>query len=164
MKKTLFLLFSLLISFSRPSLAIDNSGTILSLVGLSRETVTKDKVTTLFGKPAKIEENKKRVWWSYTNDNTTLVFCWNKKSNLFENYAFKNIVPVKTVCDAAACRKLKSGSTDVTQAIKLLGTPADMKTKNATQELHYTYQNSVLRLFFRDRILVDFTLLGQVGQ
>jgi hypothetical protein len=33
-----------------------------------------------------------------------------------------------------------------------------MTISESTQEVHYAYQNSVLRLFFRDRTLVDFCL------
>ena len=160
----MFLLFSLFISICRPCAAKDHSNNILSLLSLSSETVTREKITALLGKPASIEENNKRVRWHYINDNTELVICWNKRSDQFENFSFKNELGIKTVCDGQLCKKLQSGSTNIEQAIKLLGTPADMKIKGTTQELHYSYQNVVMRLFFRNRILVDFTLLTQINQ
>ena len=163
MKKVLFFFFCLLVAFNNLCLAKDPDN-LLSLIGLSRETVTQEKITSILGKPVKIEENNKKIWWHYTNDNTNLVICWNKKSDLFENFSFKNLQVEKTVCNNQVCRKLQSGATDIVQALKLLGTPADMKNKGATQELHYAYQNSVLRLFFRNHVLVDFTLLSQPGK
>ena len=162
MKKVLFLLVALSLVIGTHCLAIDRSDKLLSLVNLSRETTTKQKVTDMLGQPVKIEENKKRIWWHYINGNTNLVICWNKKSDAFENCSFSSTQSEKCVFDSRLSRKLRSGSTDMLQALTLLGTPVDMKIKGATQEMHYSYQNSVLRLFFRDRVLVDFTLLGQV--
>ena len=163
MRKLLFFLFCMLISFCKPCLAKDHSDNILSLLNLSRETVTHEKITSMLGKPVSITQNNKREWWHYSNETSDLVICWNKKTDLIENFSFKNEMPEKTICDGQVCKKLQSGTTDITQAIKLLGTPADMKIKGATQELHYAYQNVIMRLFFRNRILVDFTLLTQIN-
>ncbi len=160
MKKVLFLFFALLLLASSHVFAIDRSGALLSLVNLSRETATQEKITALLGKPMKIEEHKKRVWWHYSKGNTNLFICWNKKSDVFENFSFTCKPSQKCAFDKCIPGKLKSGTTDILQAITLLGTPADMKIKGATQEMHYAYANSVLRLFFRNRVLVDYTLLG----
>jgi len=163
MKKVLFFLFFLFISISRPCFAKDHSDNLLSLLSLSSETVTREKITSLLGKPVSITQNNKREWWHYSNETTDLVICWNKKTDLFENFSFKNEMPEKTVCDGQVCKKLQSGTTNITQAIKLLGTPADMRIKNVTQEIYYAYQNVKMRLFFRNRVLVDFTLLTQIN-
>jgi hypothetical protein len=163
MRKILFFLFCLFVSVNSECLAKDHSDNILSLLNLPGETVTQQKITTLLGKPASTEENNKRVRWHYTNDNAELVICWNKKTGQFENFSFKREGEVKKMCDGQLCKQLRSGITNITQAITLLGTPADMKIKGATQELHYSYQNVIMRLFFRNRILVDFTLLTQIN-
>ncbi len=162
MKKVLFLLFVLSLSAGIRCLGIDHSEKLLSLVNLSTEATTRQKVTDMLGQPEKVEENKKRIWWHYTLGNTNLIVCWNKKSDAFENFSFSSIQAEKSVFDSKLSHKLRSGATDIKQALTLLGTPLDMKIKGATQEMHYAYQNSVLRLFFRDRVLVDYTLLGQV--
>ena len=162
MRKILFLLF-VLFSICLPSMAKDHVDNLLSLLSMSRETVTKEKITSLLGEPASIEESNKRIWWHYTNENSNLVICWNKKSDLFENFSFKNQQNEKTVCDGQLCNKLKSGVTGVTDVVKLLGTPANMKINGTTQQLYYAYQNVKMRLFFRNRILVDFTLLTQIN-
>jgi len=163
MKKTLLLLTCILLSVYGKCLAIDHSKNLLSLINVSRETATREKITAMLGQPAKIEENKKHIWWHYTNEQSDLVICWSKKSDLFENFSFTSEPSKKTICDGQLCKQLRSGSTDIIQTIKLLGTPADMKIKGSTQELHYAYQNVAMRLFFRNRVLVDFTLLTQMG-
>ena len=160
MKKVMFLFLALFLFTGVRLLAIDRSGNLLSLVNLSHETATQEKITALLGQPMTIEEHKKRVWWHYSNDNSNLVICWNKKSDVFENFSFTCKPGQKCTFDKCIPRKLKSGSTDILQALALLGTPMDMKIKGATQEMHYSYANSVLRLFFRNRVLVDYTLLG----
>ena len=160
MKKILFLFFALFLLTGLHTFAIEKSGSLLSLINLSRETATQEKITALLGQPLKIEEHKKRVWWHYSKGNTELVICWNKNSDVFENFSFTCKPGQKCAFDKGIPGKLKSGSTDILQALALLGTPADMKIKGATQEMHYAYANSVLRLFFRNRILVDYTLLG----
>ena len=160
MKKVLFLLLVLSIAISRPCRAIDHaSDDILSLMNLTPKTATQEKVTALLGQPAKVEENKKRAWWYYNLGNSRLIIYWNKKSALLEKFSFSCESAVKNVFDNNLSRKLKSGTTDLLQAIKLLGVPKDMTIKSVTQEVHYAYQKSVLRLFFRNRTLVDYTLV-----
>ncbi len=164
MKKILFLLLVFLLPIGPLSFAKDRTDNLISLITLSRETATREKITAMLGAPGKIEETKKKIWWHYQRDNTTLVICWNKKTALFENFSFTSKPAEKSTFDSRISAKLHSGSTSIQQAITLLGTPIDMKIKEATQEMHYAYQNSVLRLFFRDRVLVDYTLLGATGK
>ena len=162
MRTFVFILF--LLSVAGTCLAIDHSSRLISLVNLSRENTTQQKITAMFGKPEKVEENKHSIKWHYINENSNLVISWNKKSGTFENFSFTNMPSEKMVCTNGICRKLQSGTTDIAQAIQLLGTPADMNIKGTKQEMHYAYQNSVLRLFFRNHVLVDFTLLSQPGK
>ena len=161
MRKILFLLITLLFVINGPCQATDHIEDLLSLIKLTPGTATQEKITAMFGKPAKIEENKKRSWWHYNRGNTNLVICWNKKSDLPEKFSFINEPQEKLAFDNKIYSKLKSGATDIMQALKLLGPPKDMTIKTVTQEMHYAYQKNVLRLFFRDRVLVDFTLLSQ---
>ena len=162
MKKVLFLLIVLLLPVGLHCLAFDHADKLLSLAGLSKETTTQEKISGMLGQPLKIEESKKRIWWHYASGNTNLIICWNKKSDEFENCSFSCTQADKCRFDDRLSKKLKSGSTELVQALTLLGTPRDMKIHGTTQQVYYAYQNSVLRLFFRDRVLVDYTLVGQV--
>jgi hypothetical protein len=83
----------------------------------------------------------------------------NKKLATLEKFSFTCESVTKKVFNNALSRKLKSGTTDLAQAVKLLGIPEDMTIKTVTQEVHYAYQKCVLRLFFRNRTLVDYTLV-----
>lgn len=162
MNKILFLLFATFVSFCKPCAGTERSAEeVLSWMKLTPENATQDAVTSLLGKPAKTEENKKKTWWYYTHDNTTLMILWNNKSATLERYSFACIRPEKTAFDTRISHKLKTGTTDIMQAVKLLGIPKDMTIKAVTQEIHYAYSNSVLRLFFRKGLLVDYTLLSQ---
>jgi len=159
MKKVILLLPVLFFILCRPCFATDHSGDeLISLVNLTTEAPTQGKVTSLLGKPMKIEESKKSVTWYYNHGQTNMVIKWNKKSAGLEKVYFTNGDVKKSTFDNSVSGKLKSGVTDILQALKLLGTPKDMTIKEATQEIHYAYQNNVLRLFFRDRVLVDYTL------
>jgi LAS superfamily LD-carboxypeptidase LdcB len=161
MKKILFLI-ALSFSCSSFCFAIDKSTEdLLCLMNLKPKTTTKEAAKSLLGIPTKVEENKKKAWWYYSQDNTKVVIAWDKKTDLLEKLSFTSITLQKDKFDQKLQGKLKSGSTDITQAIQLLGMPKDMTIKSVTQEMHYAYQNSVLRLFFRNRMLVDFTLLIQ---
>jgi hypothetical protein len=160
MKKVIFLLLILVIAVSRPCRAVDlTTDDMLSWMNLTPKTATQEKVTSLLGQPAKVEENNKRAWWYYKLGNNSLVISWNKKSALLEKFSFSCESAVKSVFNSQVSRKLKSGSTDLIQAIKLLGVPKEMTIKSVTQEVHYAYEKSVLRLFFRNRTLVDYTLV-----
>ena len=158
----LFLLLALLILINRSSFAIDHTpDELMSWLTLTPKTATPDKVTAILGKPAKVEENKKHTWWYYTHGNTSLVISWNNKSAELEKFSFSCNSTAKCVFDNAASRKLKSGITDLGSAIKILGVPKDMTVKSMTQEVHYAYEKCVLRLFFRNRTLVDYTMVAQ---
>jgi hypothetical protein len=159
MRKVSFLLLALLLFISRPCRAVDyNDADLLSLVNLTPATATQGKITSMLGKPGKIEESKKRTSWYYTSGNTVMVISWSKKSELLEKFSFSCTCTDKCVFDQRLSRKLKSGSTNIVQAMKLLGQPEKMTIKETKQEMHYAYRNNVLRLFFRDRVLVDFCL------
>lgn len=158
MRKVMFLLLAIIFAFNNAGFAIDNSEELLSLVNLTPETATQGKVTSLLGKPVKIEESKKRTLWYYTHGNTNLVISWNAKSALLEKFSFTCASLKKSVFDNRLATKLQSGATDILSALKILGTPKDMTIKKATQEMHYAYEHNVLRLFFRDRVLVDYCL------
>ena len=159
MRKVLLLAPALLLILSQPCMATGHDADeLLSFISLTPQTTTQVKVTSLLGTPTKIEESKKRTWWYYSHGNTNFVISWNKKSELPEKLSFTTEPAVKRAFDNSLYMKLKSGATDIGQALKILGTPKDMTIKGATQEMHYAYENKVLRLFFRDRLLVDFCL------
>ena len=159
MKKVLFLLMLIIGVATAPCMATDhNCEQLLTLLKLSPGTATQEKVTTMLGKPVRVEESKKRITWYYDHANGTLTISWNKKSSLLEKYSFNNQDVTKSVFDTRTSKRLQSGVTDVSQALNILGTPKDMTIKEMTQEMHYAYQNNVLRLFFRNNTLVDYTL------
>jgi hypothetical protein len=159
MRKVMFLVMALVLMMNKPSRATDvNVDELLSLANLTKETATQSKVNSLLGTPAKVEENKKWTWWYYSKGNANMVICWNKKTDMLEKVSYTSEAAAKSAFDTNLSHKLKSGITDITQALKLLGTPKDMTIKEFTQEVHYAYQNNVLRLFFRNRTLVDFCL------
>lgn len=154
----MFLLLALIL-INRPCRAIDyNADELLSLIRLTPESATQGSVTALLGKPLRVEENKKRTLWYYTHGNTEVVISWNSRSASFEKFSFTHKETAKSILDDRLPQQLKSGTTDITQALKLLGTPKDITVKEKTQEMHYAYQEKVLRLFFRDRVLVDYCL------
>ena len=159
MKKVLGLLSILIVSFYHTAIANDpNENELLSFITTNPNTVSQEKVASILGSPIKIEEFRKRVLWHYKYGNSDLVISWNKKSELADKFSFRVNSSTKPEYNNALSRKLKSGETDITQALKILGSPHDMIIKPTKQEMHYNYNNKVLRLFFRDRKLVDFCL------
>ncbi len=158
MKKFAFLLLAL-VCYLQPCHATDHTGNnLLSMIGLTPETATRSTVTALIGEPHRIEVNKKRTSWFYKLGNTEVVISWSKKTEALLRFSFKTILDAKTAFDNSLPYQLKSGTTNLAQALKLLGTPQDATIKGKTQEMHYAYQEKVLRLFFRDRVLVDYCL------
>lgn len=161
MRNMIILLFSMLLVASRPALAEENSpGSLLSLISMAPAETTQDKITSLLGKPATVEENKRKEWWHYSFDGARVTICWNKRTDALEKLMIENEAYQKGPADSRL-KQLHSGSTDAAQVFNILGTPEDMTIRGITQEMHYSYQNCVLRLFFRNNKLVDFTLLGQ---
>jgi outer membrane protein assembly factor BamE (lipoprotein component of BamABCDE complex) len=128
------------------------------MISLTPSTATRGSVTSILGKPLKVEENKKRTLWYYNHDNTDVVLSWSNKTASLLRVSFKNNPDKKGIFDNSIPSKLQSGKTDLAQALKILGIPHDVTIKEKTQEMHYNYQEKVLRLFFRDKVLVDYCL------
>src|SRR4051812_33125855 len=88
MRKVMFLLIALMLSL-RPCQATDFNGEeLLSLLKLTSESATPAKLTSMFGKPLKVEESRKRTKWFYENGAIKMVVWWNKKSALLEKFSF----------------------------------------------------------------------------
>ena len=161
LKRVIFVVMAIFFMISTSCKATDNTpGDLMSLVKLMPGATTMENVTHMFGKPAKIEENKKSTKWYYSNGATNLVVSWDNKSALLSKFSFKGDPSAKSVFDKKQQSLLISGTTDIGQAMKLLGMPSDMSIRENTQEIHYAFQHNVLRLFFRDRVLVDFCLIS----
>ena len=155
------MLLLLLAMASQPTpLAAKSPDNIRSLISLVPAETTQGKITSLFGQPANIEENKRKEWWHYTFDGTNVTICWNKRTDELEKLLIENSAYAKKPVDERL-KQLHSGTTDVVQVFNILGIPEDMTIRGITHEMYYSYQNCTLRLFFRNNKLVDFTLLGQ---
>jgi len=159
MRKKLLLLLPLFLITCGLSFAKEPD--LQSLAAITPQLASPGQMAAMLGQPTRIEENKKKTLWHYDLGDCDLVLSWDNKSDQFVKFSFINQPVQKKAFDARISRKLRSGTTDLSQALALLGTPKDMTIKESKQEVHYTYENSVLRLFFRDRVLVDYTLLGQ---
>jgi len=132
---------------------------LLSLVKLAPEKVTRDKIIALLGNPARIEDSKKGSKWYYSYADTKLTLQWSKRSDAVEEFSFTCRNPKICPFDKNKECKLKEGSMSMQQAVSLLGPPHDMVVKSNKQIMFYSYQGNTLRLFFRNRTLVDYTLL-----
>ena len=158
MRKAFVILIILILGACSCIAKDNNPEDILSLINLAPNTTTQDHIKAMLGKPARIEEDRKRTRWYYTNGNAEFVLSWSNKSESLIKFSFTYKDATKQDLDNKLPGQLKSGKTDITQAVKLLGTPKDITIKEKTQEIHYAYNQKVLRLFFRDRILVDYCL------
>jgi hypothetical protein len=137
--------------------------TLLCMVNMSHDQTTQRAVVSLLGNPARVEEGRKRHKWVYENSQSELVIFWGKDDKI-EKFNFSLTAPQKNKWDNNKSRQLKAGQTDVADAIKILGLPKEMEIKSGTQQMRYGYESNVLRLFFRNQKLVDYTLLGFSSQ
>jgi hypothetical protein len=159
MRKFMLLLPILALCLQNICHATDHNGDeLLKFISLTPYTVTQIKVTSILGQPVSVEESARRVWWYYKYGSSKLTISWNKKSESLERFSFTSEQGEKCIFDKNLSTKLKSGKTDIVSALKILGTPIDLTIRASTQEMHYAYVNKRLRLFFRDRKLVDFCL------
>lgn len=155
--KKLCLLAILQIVVIWPSVAIDHVA-LLSLVNMNTGTTTPDKVTAVLGQPVRIEESRKRTTWYYDHGDANMKVSWSNRSDALLKFSYKCTTSARPAFDSRLAFKLKSGATNIDQAVKILGLPKDITIKEKTQEMHYAYEKKVLRLFFRDHILVDYCL------
>ena len=157
MKCPFLVLFSFLLCIS--CIAKDNTGKLLSLVRLSPENITRERIVSLLGKPGKVEESRKSIRWYYLSADSKLMLQWNKNEGHAEKFSFNCSAVNTCLFDNKMECKLVEGKMNIDQAVTLLGTPRDMVVKSGKQILYYNYQHSVLRLFFRNRTLVDYAFV-----
>ncbi len=159
MRKIVFV-FLLLTSVHFACMAVTPADRLLALVKLSPENVTRDKVTSILGKPSRIAESRKGSTWYYSLGNTKLTLQWSKTSGMAEQISYS--CGKGTTCgqfDKKKECKLKEGAMNMQQALTLLGPPKEMTVKEGKQIMYYNYQGNMLRLFFRNRTLVDYALV-----
>jgi hypothetical protein len=160
MKHKLLFFIPLFILVQSVCFAIDPVQNFLSLLKLDPKAITKEKVTALLGKPYKVEDNHKILRWTFkTKDDNEIKISWHSKSGTFSLCTYKNTLFRAKDVDKATVNKLTIGTTDISTSVKLLGTPQELIIKDATQTLHYSCPSGLLRLFFRDRTLVDLTFI-----
>ena len=164
MRKLIYALMVLLVAAGKPCAAKDDNtnDVLVALVSLAPADATPEKIKHVLGSPASVDEGKKRTEWHYSVGGNDVTVSWNNKTQEFEKLSFTNSCNEKCEFDSRLSRKLRSGRTDLRQTISILGAPKDMTVRGSKQELHYSYNNSVLRLFFRNHVLVDFTLMSGV--
>ncbi|MES2704434.1 MAG: hypothetical protein V4649_17480 [Bacteroidota bacterium] len=160
MKRVLCTLAILISGCFSPLFALSTTDELLALVKMMSGNATQKQMIDKLGQPVKIQERSRRTAWYYSPANGNLKLVWDKRENQLEVLNFTAANAKKDTFDETISGKLQSGKTDLTQAVKLLGFPKEMTIKETRQELHYIYHNSVLRLFFRDNVLVDFALIG----
>lgn len=125
MKKIVFLLL-IALCIIQPCHATDHTGNnLLSMIGLTPETATRNSVTALMGEPHRVQENKKSTSWFYTLGSTQVVINWSKKTESLLRFSFKTILDAKSAFDNSLPYQLKSGTTNLTEALNILGTPQD---------------------------------------
>jgi len=139
-------------------LAESHTDKVLSLIGLQTDETKPDDISSLLGKPAKIEQEKKQDVWYYKTPDANFTVYWNNRTSRLDKLSFSSPTITKGIWDNRNSKYLKSGQTHIAEVIKVLSMPKDMMLKAVNQELHYSYQNTVLNLFFRKGTLVNYCL------
>jgi len=156
MKNIKFLLLLTLVFLNSACFAESHTDKILSLIGLQPEQTNPEDISALLGKPAKIQQDKKQDVWYYNSPDASFTVYWNNRTTHLDKLSFSAQNISKGTWDNRNIRYLKNGETHMADVIKVLGMPKEMLLKAVNQELHYTYQNTVLNLFFRKGTLVNY--------
>lgn len=147
-----------LVSLNSICFAETHTDKLLSLIRLQPEQARPEDISSLLGKPAKIEQEKKQNVWYYSGPDADFVIYWNNRTARLDKLSFSAQNIHKEAWDNGNTRFLKTGETHMADVIKLLGIPKDMILKTVNQELHYTFRNNVLNLFFHKGTLVNYGL------
>ncbi len=159
MKNIKYLLLSAILLFmSSACFAENHTDKLLSLIGLQPEQAKPDDIASLLGQPLKIEQEKKQDVWYYNSPDANFVIYWNNRTSKLDKLSFSAQNVTKGNWDNRNTKYLKNGETHMADVIKVLGMPKDMLLRSVNQELHYSYQNTVLNLFFRKGTLVNYCL------
>lgn len=156
-----FALLAIFASFSIIASARDTKLTdkLLSLLSMAPTETTPANISTLFGKPDEIEQGGRQSIWHYTSSNATMHLYWDGKIFKLQRLIFSALSSTERVAlDNDKAKQLRSGETALADAVKILGVPKELEIKGANQQLHYTFKENKLNLFFRNGTLVNYTL------
>jgi hypothetical protein len=143
-------------AFSKENVLLDK---LLSILTMKPSETTPANVSGILGKPDQIEQGGRQNVWHYSNNNSNLIIYWDGKVIKLQRLLFSTLSSTeKVLLDNDKAKKLRSGETFIVDAIKILGIPQDLQVKGINQELHYTFKENKLNLFFRNGTLVNYTL------
>ncbi len=128
------------------------------LINLFISNKSQQEIQDFLGHPFKIEMEKKQNVWYYNAGDANFAIYWSKDDSKFRKVSFSTVSKVNIEWDERNARFLKTGETRMTDVVKNLGIPREMLLKESNQEVHYNYNNNVLRLFFRKGVLVNYCL------
>jgi hypothetical protein len=130
---------------------------IVSLIKMKGEA-TPNEVTSKFGKPSTIEEGHNKHIWHYATTKGDLSIYWDSENEKLEKINFETVAGAQTkVFDNSYAPYIKAGSSKICDVLAVLGIPRNMTIKPVTQELHYSFQNRILHMFFRRGTLVNYS-------
>lgn len=161
MKRVLLLCSLVLLLAANDAWALRPSDELNSIVQLASPHATPAQIRARLGSPTTIKEARRRTFWRYEKEGSEIVISWNNRSGAFERVSVTRKSSEQRPFDERASAKLISGKTQLPEALSIMGSPRSMLLKENRQELHYTFSNSIVRLFFRNNVLVDFTLVGK---
>ena len=156
MDKIKCLLLSGILLISSACFAESHTDKILSLLRLQPDQTNPDDISSLLGKPAKIQQDKKQDVWYYNTPGANFVIYWNNRTAHLDKLSFSSQDITKGIWDNRNTKYLKNGETHMEDVVKVLGMPKEMMLKAVNQELHYAYQSTILNLFFRKGTLVNY--------
>ncbi|NDC41293.1 MAG: hypothetical protein EBZ77_07055 [Chitinophagia bacterium] len=135
----------------------------LPVLKMPPSALTQEKVTALLGQPVKVDQGKRGSTWYYEKDNAVLQVKWRNEQAFAEKISFSCKNMALLTYDPELGAHFKEGQLKFADAVSVLGTPGEMQARKVTQVLHYKFKNSMLRLFFRNQVLVDYTLVERGG-
>ncbi len=159
MKKLIIVM--LIACLSCPAMCLAGEGSfddIVSLINMKPGEATPQDVTSKFGKPATIEESRKTHIWHYITNKGDLSIYWDNDNLKLQKISFTTEAGTQVKAfDNSYAPFLRAGKSKLSEVLGALGAPHNMTIKSVNQELHYSYQNKILHLFFRKGTLVNYS-------
>ena len=136
--------------------------TISSLLVRDPALIDKQFVVSVCGKPGKLVEDERKLKLEYAGEKFKLLAEWDKEKGMLKKLSYDLLAAITVpAMDYRLADKLHDGVTGLREVVAIFGNnPKSFVIKENNVELYYVFKDTNLRLFFRDRILVDFTLYG----
>ncbi len=120
-------------------------------------STTQQQAEEKLGEPNTIQNDGNKQRWMYSSQSNHILLVWDKTTKQLLEYTYSAKAAANDIDNDLFC-KLNAGTSKTEDVLTLLGNPSEYRTTENNQLLMYRYKNTMLRLNFKDDLLLNMDI------